>query len=46
MITKEVKDKQLFVYYNGRLIYKRWLNLGYGIVFDRDGLPFSANRER
>jgi len=35
IIRKEIKnDKELYLYFNGKLIYKRWLNLGYGKVFD------------
>lgn len=34
MITKEVINNELYVYYNGILIYKRWIKLGYGYVFD------------
>ena len=33
MFWKEIIDNQLFVYYNGKLLYKRWLKLGYGKVF-------------
>ena len=35
IIRKEIKDdNELYLYFNGKLIYKRWLNLGYGKVFD------------
>lgn len=35
IIKKEIKnDNELYLYLNGKLIYKRWLNLGYGKVFD------------
>lgn len=35
VIKKEIKDdNELYLYFNGKLIYKRWLNLGYGKVFD------------
>lgn len=37
MIYKEVVDNQLFVYIiregKASLLYKRWLNLGYGRIF-------------
>jgi len=33
-IYKEIIDKQLYLYMNGNLIYKRWLNTGQSIVFD------------
>ena len=35
IIQKEIKNNsELYLYFNGKLIYKRWLNLGYGKVFD------------
>ncbi len=35
VIKKEIKDdNEFYLYINGKLIYKRWLNLGYGKVFD------------
>ena len=35
IIRKEIKDdNELYLWFNGKLIYKRWLNLGYGKVFD------------
>jgi RNAse (barnase) inhibitor barstar len=34
--TKEINhDNELYLYANGKLIYKRWLNHGYSKVFDR-----------
>ena len=34
--TKEIKhNNELYLYANGKLIYKRWLNHGYSKVFDR-----------
>ena len=33
---------ELYVYFLGTLIYKRWLGAGYGKVFPKWGLPFSA----
>jgi hypothetical protein len=35
MIWKEVVDNQLFVFYNGELIYKKWLNTGRSIVINK-----------
>jgi len=36
IIRKEIKDdNELYLYFNGKLIYKRWLNLGYSIVADK-----------
>lgn len=35
IFTKETKDKELYVYMNGKLIYKRCLNTGQSIVFDK-----------
>ena len=34
-IRKEIKNDELYLYFNGKLIYKRWLNLGYSKVFDK-----------
>ncbi|MTI29255.1 hypothetical protein [Xanthovirga aplysinae] len=35
LITKEItKDNELYLYMNGKLIYKRWLNTGQSKVFD------------
>lgn len=33
-IHKEIKDNQLYLYLNGNLIYKRWLDSGQSKVFD------------
>ena len=33
MIYKEVKGNELYIYMNGKLIYKRWLKENKGIVF-------------
>ncbi|WP_460219360.1 hypothetical protein [Psychroserpens sp. MEBiC05023] len=35
IIRKEIKDdNELYLWFNGKLIYKRWLNQGYSKVFD------------
>tara|TARA_R110002012_G_scaffold275236_1_gene461769 strand:+ start:960 stop:1118 length:159 start_codon:yes stop_codon:yes gene_type:complete len=34
VFTKESKDNELYVYMNGKLIYKRWLKTGQSKVFD------------
>lgn len=34
MIYKEIIGKELYVWMNGKLLYKRWLDEGYGIIFD------------
>lgn len=35
MVFKEkTKDNELYVYLNGKLIYKKWLNSGKSKVFD------------
>lgn len=34
MIHKEIVDNQLYLYMNGKLIYKRWLDTGQALVFD------------
>ena len=33
--TKETKDNQLYVYMNGKLIYKKWLATRQSMVFDK-----------
>ena len=36
IIRKEIKnDNELYLYFNNKLIYKRWLNYGYSKVFDK-----------
>jgi hypothetical protein len=34
LIHKEIKDHELYLYMNGKLIYKRWLDTGASKVFD------------
>lgn len=34
VIHKEILDDELYLYMNGRLIYKRWLKTGVSKVFD------------
>lgn len=34
MIWKKIVGDELYVFFNGQLIYKRWLSLGYGRVMD------------
>lgn len=35
VVTKEItKDNELYLYMNGKLIYKRWLDTGQSKVFD------------
>jgi hypothetical protein len=45
MITKEYSQNEVFIYLNGELLYKRWINHGYGKVFCNvwGNRPFSAN---
>jgi len=33
-ILKKIQDNELYLYMNGNLIYKRWLDQGYSKVFD------------
>ena len=33
MVYKEIKDNELYVWMNGSLLYKRWINQGHGVVF-------------
>ena len=36
IIRKEIQDNnELYLYFNDKLIYKRWLNKGYSKVFDK-----------
>jgi len=37
MFYTEVIGKELYVYYGGSLLYKRWINYGYGKVFQKHG---------
>ncbi|MBL1411078.1 hypothetical protein [Sphingobacterium faecale] len=34
MILKEIKENELYLYINGELVYKRWLDTGQSKVFD------------
>ena len=34
IFKKKTKDNELYVYMNGKLIYKKWLNTGQSKVFD------------
>lgn len=48
MIHKEKRGNELYVYWRGKLIYKRWLNKGYGRVFDafRSFVPSNRDKEQ
>jgi len=36
IVRKEIKgDNELYLYFNDKLIYKRWLNHGYSKLFDK-----------
>ena len=35
MIYKEIIGNELYVYMKGELLYKRWLDKDYGMVFDK-----------
>lgn len=36
IVRKEIKDdNEFYLWFNGKLIYKKWLNQGYSKVFDR-----------
>ena len=45
MIIKQQIGNELYVYMNGSLLYKRWLNYRYGMIFcNKWGYrPFTAN---
>jgi len=34
MIYKKIQDDELYLYMNGKLIYKRWIKTGVSKVFD------------
>ena len=34
MWYKEIIQNQLFLFYNGKLIYKKWLNRNRSVIFD------------
>ena len=34
IFKKETKENELYVYMNGKLIYKKWLNTGQSKIFD------------
>ena len=40
MVHKQVIGRELYVYMNGSLLYKRWLDYGYGMIMCRQ--PFTA----
>lgn len=46
MITKEIHGDELYVFYNGRLIYKKWLRTGRSLVFDALGPSWSPKGDR
>lgn len=50
MIWKEIVQdgtvKELFVFRNGELIYKRWITYGYGCIFDSYGPPFYCRSDQ
>lgn len=43
MIYKQTIGNELYVYMNGSLLYKRWMWLGHGKIFDKWGVPWSAS---
>lgn len=34
IFKKETKDNEIYVYMNGKLIYKKWLKTGQSKIFD------------
>ena len=44
MITKQIIGDELYIFFNGKLLYKRWLNKGYGKIFCKFG-SFTANEK-
>ena len=41
MIWKEIHGHELYVFWNGILIYKKWLDTGASLVFNQYGPPTS-----
>ncbi len=42
VIHKEIsEDNELYLYFNGKLIFKRWINQNYSVVFDV--MPYGKN---
>lgn len=39
-IWKKIVGNELYVYWNGSLIYKKWLNTGHSLIFDAYGSPW------
>jgi hypothetical protein len=39
IITDHDGNKELYLYFRGKLIYKKWLNTGISILFNSFGLP-------
>lgn len=37
MVVKTVIGRELYVYMNGELLYKRWLDQGHGIILQSNG---------
>ena len=40
-IHKEIIGKELYVYMNGKLLYKKWIDTGQSLVFDI--MPYSKH---
>lgn len=45
MLIKEIIDNTLYIFYRGRLIYKKWLNTGESAVFGLHGEVFRNDRK-
>lgn len=39
-MTKQIIGDELYVYWHGKLIYKRWLSQRRGVIIDSYGLPW------
>ncbi len=49
IFTKEIKDKELYVYANGKLIYKRWIDTGESVVVNQlayDKYTFTSIKDK
>ena len=47
MLHKHVDaDRQLYVFWNGQLIYKRWLDTGVSVTIESYGPPTRGGRGR
>lgn len=44
MMWAKLVNDELYVYWNGRLIYKKWLSTGSSALFDKYGPPIWSRK--